>query len=320
MISPARVEQLDSLPPAQPWRWLDLRCYLRAGSPLPVQSKRGCAFECVHCTYRLIEGGEYRLRSPEAVAAEIEEGKRREVRRFEFVDWTFNHPPAHALMLCEAIARRELGVELQTTGLNPGAVSLELLQLMRRAGFRSAVCTPDSGSKRMLEVLRKGFGLDEAARTAAYARQAGLSILWSFVSGGPGECEATVKESLRLMEGALGPQDRIMCTLGLRIYPGTELERIARTEGALRPQADLLEPTFYFSRQVSPKRVLDMLESSRLRPQMLYLEELQHRSLGWALRLHTALRLPGVPWAALPVYNRLARWVGGEGRRFSRAD
>mgnify|MGYP001613241426 CR=1 FL=1 len=109
---------------------------------------------------------------------------------------------------------------------------------------------------------------------------------------------------------ALGPQDRILCTVGLRIYPGTELARIACEEGALSAESDLVEPTFYFSPHISPARVLELLESSPLRPQMLYLGQLQRREISWALRARSLLRLSGAPWGAVPLYNRLTRWVG----------
>ena len=169
------------------------------------------------------------------------------------------------------------------------------------------MCTPESGSPGMLERLRKGFTVDDVARTAAAAREAGLPMLWSFLFGGPGECEETVRETLAFMERGLGLQDRILCTLGLRIYPGTELERIAREEGALEPGADLAEPTFYFSPQIAPERVLALLDGSRRRAQMLHLEALQRPFISWWLRVQAALGLPGPPWRHVPLYNRVAR-------------
>lgn len=305
---PGRCEDLDALPPAEPGRWLEVGRYLRGGGTLPLQSKRGCALKCVHCTYQLVEGTRYRFRSPAAVVAEMREARRRwGARRFELVDSTFNHPPRHALALCEAIARADLRADLYTMGLNPTGTSPEMLRLMRRIGFRSVLCTPDSGSERMLQTLRKGFGVEQVARTAAWARDAGLSVLWSFLFGGPGETEQTVRETFDFIERRLGPGDRILCTVGVRVYPGTEMERIAREQGAVSPQGDLAEPVFYFSPHVSPARVLAMIESSPRRPQMLYLEALQGRAIPWVLRLRAALRLPGAGWEGVPLYNRLTR-------------
>ncbi|MFB3882309.1 MAG: radical SAM protein [Armatimonadota bacterium] len=307
----ARVQEVETLPFAQVAQWLDLRRYLRYGCPVPIQTKRGCQFGCIYCTYCRIEGARYRLRSPESVAAEMWEAAGKwKVRRFEFVDSTFSHPLDHAVGVCEALASCGLRAKLHTSGLHPGSTSRELLQLMRRAGFEAVVCTPDSGSERILERLRKGFSLGEVARTAAWAREAELPMLWSFVFGAPGEDEGTVRATLRFAEAVLAPQDRLLCTLGLRVYPDTELARVAVEEGVLSADADLLAPSFYFSPEVTPARVLALLDGSKLRRQMALLTSLQSPLLPIGLRLRHALRLPGPPWTQLPLYNLVSKLTG----------
>jgi radical SAM superfamily enzyme YgiQ (UPF0313 family) len=315
--APAHVGDLDSLGPQRAGHWIDLDRYAARGSLMPVQSKRGCGFECLYCTYPSIEGRTYRLRSPQAVVAEMQEAWARwAITGFEFVDSVFNHPLEHALLLCESIAREGPRAPLQTSALNPRCASEELIGLMKQAGFQAVVCSAESGSQRMLDSLRKGFDVADVARAAAAARKAGLSVLWSFVFGGPGECEATVRETLEFIEKGLGPRDRLLCAVGLRVYPGTELERVARQdpEGGLRPEADLLEPTFYFSPEIAPERVLELLDGSARRSQMLHLGELQRPLISWALRVKAALRVPGPPWRGVPLYNWMAHRTGGRGR------
>ena len=305
----AQVGDLRDLPPSQAGRWLDLGRYLRWGSTMSLQSKRGCALRCIYCTYQLIEGCRYRLRSPEIVMEELREAYHCwGVRRFEFVDSTFNHPPRHALELCEAISRAGLAAEMYTMGFNPAGASRELLQLMKRARFNAMLCSPDSGSDTMLHNLCKGFSADQVAQTAAYAQEAGVSVLWSFMFGGPGETEGTVRETVALIDSALGPRDRMLCTVGLRVYPHTELEQIARAAGVVAPDDDLLKPKFYLSPQISEGRILELLDSSRRRSQMMRLGALQQPCIPLALRAKTALQLPGSPWIAIPLYNLMRRW------------
>ncbi len=293
-VSPTRVERLDEMPFARVAEWVNVKEYLRRGSPMPVQSKRGCQFECVYCSYPRIEGEDYRLRKPETVAAEMwETNSRWKVRRFEIVDLTLNHPTNHALALCEAIIQSRLKAELHTSRLHPGSVSKELLGLMKRAGFTSVVCTADSGDGSVLSELKRGFVPDQIAQTATWARESELPILWSLVFGGPGETDRTVRTTIRVMGSALGPRDRILCTLGLRVYPGTKLAQAAVDEGVVAPGADLIEPSFYFSPKITPTRVLSLLEGSRLRSRITYLNSLRSRWGGWGLRLRRALRLPG---------------------------
>ena len=69
---------------------------------------------------------------------------------FDFVDSTFNSPPGHALQVCEAITRRNLRVQLDTTNFTPAAASSELLSAMKAAGFKSLGITAESASDPLL--------------------------------------------------------------------------------------------------------------------------------------------------------------------------
>lgn len=293
-VSPTRVERLDELPFAHVAEWVRVKEYVRRGRPVPVQTKRGCQFECTYCAYPRAEGSDYRVRKPGTVAAEMwETDSRWKVGRFEIVDATLNHPTDHALALCEAIIQSRLKAELHTSSLHPGSASKELLALMKRAGFTSVVCTADSADESVLSQLRKGFGPDQIAQTAAWAHETKLPVSWLFIFGGPGETDKTVRSTIRFMRSALGPRDRILCRLGLRVYPGTPLAETAVDEGAVAPGADLLDPTFYFSPKITPGRVLSLLASARLRSRVAYLNALPGRRGSWGVRLKRALHLPG---------------------------
>jgi radical SAM superfamily enzyme YgiQ (UPF0313 family) len=73
-------------------RWVDLRPYISRYSPVPVRTKLGCRFECIHCTYPAIEGKAYRLADPEAVAEGVGSLVSCGLRDIEFVDNVFNYP------------------------------------------------------------------------------------------------------------------------------------------------------------------------------------------------------------------------------------
>src|SRR5207342_2662930 len=70
----ARIKELDSVhTPAR--RHFDVERYYQRGGTLNVQSKRGCHFECVFCSYPLIEGSKVRMRSAASVVDEIESAR-----------------------------------------------------------------------------------------------------------------------------------------------------------------------------------------------------------------------------------------------------
>ena len=105
---PFRVDDLNSLPFPKPHRYLDLEKYSRFGSPLLVQTKRGCAFRCSYCTYNKIEGKQYRLRSPKLIADEIEMlVKETGISHVEFADSIFNIPLSHAKEVLREVIRKK---------------------------------------------------------------------------------------------------------------------------------------------------------------------------------------------------------------------
>jgi radical SAM superfamily enzyme YgiQ (UPF0313 family) len=235
-------------------RWLNLKAYKRNMATAPLQTKLGCHFQCVYCTYSKIEGGAYRLMSPESTVAAVRAYTAMGFRNVEFVDNVFNSPPGHCLTVCEGLARSNHSARLQTYELNPLFVDDDLLSGMEEAGFVGAGITVESASSKVLARLRKGFSAEVVHRAAETVRRHRLPCLWIFMLGGPGETEETVAETLAFAQTAIRPTDAAFFTTGIRVYPGTELDRIARDQGVLDLSPEqMLEPFFYVSPEVDRK-------------------------------------------------------------------
>ncbi|MEP6549671.1 MAG: radical SAM protein [Gemmatimonadales bacterium] len=309
---PGEDADLDSLPSTQLDRWIDLARYQRHGATIPVQSKRGCVYKCVYCTYRNVEGWGYRTRDPELVADEIEELRARAgVRHFDFVDSTFNSPPGHALEVCGAIARRRLGVQLDTTNFTPATASPELLREMKAAGFRSLGITAESASDAVLEKLEKGFNAAKVREVAERVEKHGIRTLWIFLVGGPGETPQTVEETLAFARWRLQRGDAVYLTVGLRIYPGTTLHRIAIAEGVVPDQSTLLDPTFYFSSELSFDATVTRLKRFAAdHPRFMFSADSRSAILPYLTRAASVLRLPRPHWQYMGLFQRVARALG----------
>ena len=307
---PGEDADLDSLPRANMHRWLDLRAYERHGATVPIQTKRGCVYKCVYCTYRNVEGWGYRLRDPRGVADEIAELNHEGVRHFDFVDSTFNSPPGHAIQVCEAIVERKLRVHLDTTNFTPAAVSDELLAAMRRAGFRWLGITAESASDPVLARLEKGFDAAKAHAAAERIEAAGIGTLWIFLLGGPGETPETVEETLRFAAWRLGRGDAVYLTVGLRIYPDTTLHRIALDEGVVAPADPLLAPRFYFSPALDFVTTVERLRRFAAdHPRFMFSADSRSAILPKLTRLASIVGMPRPHWRHMGVFQRLARGV-----------
>ncbi len=287
-------------------RYVDVRRYVRAGAPVPVQARRGCAFRCAYCTYPALEGTSYRLKDPGQLAAEVEELRAATGSRcFEFVDSTFNTPLPYTLEVCEALARLRPGLHFEASGFTPAQSSPELLAAMRAAGYRTLVSSPDSASDPVLEAMGKGFGRTDLERLVEQAHRAGLVSMWSFLFGGPGETEETARETLGFIAG-LGPSDLVFVAAGVRIYPGTPLERRSRAEGLLGEGDDLLGLSFYLSPRLSLGRLGALFDEYLAGARnCVFISDLQCSLVPLLERGMTALGVPPPLWRFAPNLRRL---------------
>ncbi|MBA3646849.1 MAG: cobalamin B12-binding domain-containing protein [Gemmatimonadaceae bacterium] len=308
---PGEDADLDSLPRPNLHRWIDLPRYQRHGATIPIQTKRGCVYKCIYCTYRNVEGWGYRTRDPELVADEIEELHRLAgVSHFDFVDSTFNSPPGHSLAVCAAIARRKLNVKLETTNFTPAAVSDELLSAMKSAGFQSLGITAESASDGVLERMEKGFDATKLSEVAARVSKAGIRTLWIFLVGGPGESTKTLEETLAFAGRRLDLGDAVYLTVGLRIYPGTTLHRIAISEGVVLAGDPLLVPSFYFSKELQFSNAVERLKRFAAdHPRFMFSADSRSVVLPYLMRAASVLRLPRPHWRYMGAFQRVSRAV-----------
>lgn len=221
--------------------------YRSAGGCASIQTKRGCPFGCVYCTYPIVEGETVRCRPPHEVAAELRElGERYGAREAYFVDSQFNYPSAHAGEICEKlVAQREQCAVRWSCMVNPAHMSEELALLMRAARCTMVDLSVESGSDFMLERLGKGYGISDVARTIGILQKCRLPFGTWILFGGPGESRETIRESLAFCAAA-DIRD-VLFSVGIRVCPGTKIERMAKEEGIVDERTDLLEPTFYLA-------------------------------------------------------------------------
>jgi radical SAM superfamily enzyme YgiQ (UPF0313 family) len=293
-------------------RWLDLGAYRAALATVPLQSKRGCPFACIYCTYGISEGREYRLVPPREVAAAVGRLAAQGCRDIEFVDNVFNSPYDHALEICRSLAGVRHGARLLTMELNPALVDGALLGAMEAAGFVGVGLTAESAADPVLAGLRKGYTAAQVEAAAAAVRKSRLPCFWMFLLGAPGETRQTVAETLAFARRTLRKGDVAFFNVGLRIYPGTELERLARAQGVLAlSRREMLAPVFYFSPELDLAWTLDEVSrAAREDFNLLNAASLSHPWLPGISRLARRLPLKPPLWRHTRHIRRLVRALG----------
>ncbi len=218
--------------------------YLEEGGMGNIQTKRGCPFSCIYCTYPLLEGKGIRLREIEEVAVEIHRLVEEGIDYVYFVDDIFNYPPSFAEALCREIIRRKMDVKWSAF-VHPGFFTENLLSLMKDAGCMGIEFGTDSGSSRMIENYKKSFTRADILQASKLCLKRRVNYCHYLLFGGPGEDENTVEESFQLMD-QLDPT-AVIAMLGIRIYPGTEMEQISLAQGIIPQGTNLIYPHFYIS-------------------------------------------------------------------------
>jgi radical SAM superfamily enzyme YgiQ (UPF0313 family) len=100
----------------------------------------------------------------------------------------------------------------------------------------------------MLRNLRKNFTVEQVSEACLSCRDLGIQYTCFLLLGGPGENRKTIDESISLME-RLKPT-YLSINIGIRVYPNTELARIALNESVFGSQDDLIFPAFYLSQEI----------------------------------------------------------------------
>lgn len=253
---PRRDHSLGGLiPPAR--ELIDHGRYIRAGGTANLQTKRGCPFECVYCTYPLIEGRAVRCRPPGEVIDEFSTLDRTYgLHEAYVVDSQFNYPLDYAKTVCERLITVRNSMKVWwTCMLNPGYVDEELALMLRLARCSMVDLSIESASDTMLERLGKGFTTADIRKTFAVLHEYRLPFSTWILFGGPGENATTVKETLSLLAELGVP--RVLFAVGIRVCPRTALAERMREEGALAGERDLLEPVFYPS--MAPEEIVELI-------------------------------------------------------------
>lgn len=230
--------------------------YLQRGGMLNLQTKRGCPFRCIYCTYPHIEGKTFRPVPPDEVAATARMLQDAGARYLYITDSTFNGDYDQSLAVASAFQKAGVSVPWGAffTPTNPPR---HYYALLAQAGLRHVEFGTESLSDIMLAAYKKPFRMKNVREAHHRAEEAGLNIAHYFMLGGPGESESTLRETLDKTSD-LGRAVYFVFN-GIRLYPHTQLYDIALREGQISPATDMLKPIFYWSPGLDEEKAREIL-------------------------------------------------------------
>jgi radical SAM superfamily enzyme YgiQ (UPF0313 family) len=197
--------ELDSIAfPA--WELIDLKGYQSAPQGVifkkqpvaPMIITRGCPFLCTFCAGFNITGRKLRYRTIDNVMEEI--GllyHKYNVREIHILDDNFTLDKEFTNKFCEELIRRKFDVSwCCPNGLRLDSLDREILVLMRKAGCYYVSIGIESGSQRVLDMMKKKLKIFEIKRQVDMARSVGLDVNGFFILGYPGETIDDIRKTI----------------------------------------------------------------------------------------------------------------------------
>lgn len=194
-----------------------------------IMTGRGCPFDCAYCASRTIWGKRVRLRSVESIITELKmlarnaddaDSDRPGRWVVKVVDDTFTVNRKRTAAVLDAIIAEGLDRFEFTGGVRADTLDEELVAKMKQANFRRVTLGVESGSPRILKMIRKGETNEDVTRAFALLRNAGIKTHAFFMIGLPDETRDDIELSKQLIR-EIRP-DHVEINM-VTPYPGTWL-------------------------------------------------------------------------------------------------
>jgi len=173
---------------------------------LPVETSRGCPFNCAYCSEVSYWDKPVRYRSIDAVVKELlYDVEDLGINTFRFTDSCFSAPPERCGQLCDAIYEscNKNGISLKWSSYaRISNLDYLLLEKMKRSGCVALDIGLESGSTGMLRSMGRNYAPEMAVNIARFARELDVVTNFNVVVGFPGETSDSIMSTAELIEKA----------------------------------------------------------------------------------------------------------------------
>jgi len=156
-----------------------------------IMASRGCPFSCSYCFS--MWGKKVRYRTVKNVLEEVKQVKKNySTYQFSFKDDTFTLNKKWINEFCGELLSKNIKINWDCT-TRADTLDDDLLRIMKKSGCNVIKLGVESGSKKILEDLKKGETMDEIRQTAKLLNK--HNIYWSayFIFGLPQETEKDIE-------------------------------------------------------------------------------------------------------------------------------
>ncbi len=221
------IQDLDTIP-RFPYELFDANKY-NIGFAL---SSRGCPYNCIFCSQKIISGRTHRFASCESVIKTLDLLiNKYNQQDIGFFDDNFLVNKERVKLLCKLIVQNKLNVKAkfscQTRGDN---VDKEILSHLKAAGFSNIGLGMETGSERLMKILNKGETVKDNIVAVKLIQSMGFDVSCFFLFGIPSEIREERFETYHIAKELKLNYAKFN---NMVPYPATALLEMAKKEGTL---------------------------------------------------------------------------------------
>jgi len=195
-----------------------------------VEAGRGCPFHCTFCSTATFFGRKYRVKAAEKLVGELKSLK----STYSITDFSLQHDlftvnRRKVLEFCEEVRPCSFS---WTCSARVDCVDSALLSEMARSGCRGIFFGVETGSSTLQELVKKRLDINLLHPTLESAKQLGINVTTSFITGFPKETASDLEATLNCLDSCLriSPTTTSLQLHLLTPEPGTALYEENKSE------------------------------------------------------------------------------------------
>jgi radical SAM superfamily enzyme YgiQ (UPF0313 family) len=164
----------------------------------PVMATRGCPYSCTFCSSPQMWGTRYYMRTPQLVADEIEDLiNKYGVDEIDFYDLTAIIKKEWIIEFAKELIQRNIKISWNMpAGTRSEAIDEEVATYLQLSGCKNITYAPESGSLRMLKLIKKKVSLPQMLRSMRSSNQHNMRIYINMILALPEERHRDIRQTL----------------------------------------------------------------------------------------------------------------------------
>jgi anaerobic magnesium-protoporphyrin IX monomethyl ester cyclase len=232
---PPTVKNLDMIPqpawdllPMTKYRAHNWHCFDNINNRQPyaiLYTSLGCPFHCSFCCINALFGKNMiRYRGINKVLEDLDFlVNTYGVRNIKIIDEMFAMNEKRIVELCDKIIERKYNLNFWAYA-RVNTVTEKMLSKMKEAGINWLAYGFESGSKRVIEDITKGYKFEQVSKVVQMTYDFGIYICGNYIFGLPEDDYDSMNDTLKLMLDINAEWANIYCAMA---YPGSSLYETA---------------------------------------------------------------------------------------------